>query len=186
MDSSTARLTARSHHDPSHPVGELDPRHRGGLSLGIAFTAVEARTRILDDLAIAVDQIALATACLGEAYEQLDEITADRLEGELFRPVQKAYGRAKRTHAQFAQRSGLPARSFDSPSAGLSSQGVKLLVERAVAASTEADRQLAELQDSMLPIEAGDAELRTGLVEVRELLDGSPLRARQFLRTLGR
>jgi hypothetical protein len=38
----------------------------------------------------------------------------------------------------------------------------------------------------MLPIEAGDAELRTGLAEVRDLLDDLPTRARAFLRTLGR
>jgi hypothetical protein len=38
----------------------------------------------------------------------------------------------------------------------------------------------------MLPIEAGDPELRVGLAEVRELLDQVPGRAREFLRTLGR
>ena len=38
----------------------------------------------------------------------------------------------------------------------------------------------------MLPIEAGDAELRTGLAEVRELLDELPTRAHAVLRTLGR
>ncbi len=40
-------------------------------------------------------------AWLGSAYEQLDDQQADRLEEQLFRPVQRAYGRAKRTHAQF-------------------------------------------------------------------------------------
>ena len=34
------------------------------------------------------------------------------------------------------------------------------LVEKAVTATTEASRRVAELQDSMLPIEAGDPELR--------------------------
>ena len=38
----------------------------------------------------------------------------------------------------------------------------------------------------MLPIESGDAELRAGLVEVRELLDGLPGTARRFLGILGR
>jgi len=38
----------------------------------------------------------------------------------------------------------------------------------------------------MLPIESGDAELRAGLSDVRELLDPVPAVARQFLRTLGR
>ena len=49
-----------------------------------------------------------------------------------------------------------------------------------------ADRTLADLQDSMLPIEAGDEELRAGLKAVREPLGEVPLRAREFLRGLGR
>ena len=150
------------------------------------MTALEAREQIRDDLAAAIDQLALAMACLSEAFEQLDVGTADRLEAELFRPVQKAFGRSKRTHAQFAERYGLPTADFESPSAGRSSQGVKAFVERAVMAADDADRRIAELQDSMLPIESGDADLRTGLSEVRELLDELPVAARQFLRTLGR
>ncbi|HEY8000817.1 MAG TPA: hypothetical protein VID76_02700 [Solirubrobacterales bacterium] len=149
-------------------------------------TAVEAREQLLADLATAIDQIALATACLGQAYDQLDDATADRLEAELFRPVQKAFGRAKRAHAQFAAQFGLPARAFEPPSAGLPSQGVKRFVERAVAASAEAGQTIAGLQDSMLPIEVGDPELRAGLAEVRELVEEMPGRARAFLRTLGR
>ena len=149
-------------------------------------TALEDRQQILADLAIAIDQIALATACLGAAYEQLDEATGDRLELELFRPTQKAFGRAKRLHTQFAGRVDLPTREFEAPSAGLPSQGVKRFVERAAQASAEADGTLGALQDSMLPIESGDPELRAGLVEVRELLEDVPLGARRFLRTLGR
>jgi hypothetical protein len=149
-------------------------------------TALEAREQILADLATAIDQIALATACLGQAYEQLDDLTADRLEQELFRPAQKAFGRAKRTHSQFAGRFGVAARAFEPPSAGLPSQGVKRFVERAAAASADAGRTVAALQDSLLPIEAGDPELRAGLAEVRELVDEVPGRAREFLRTLGR
>jgi len=149
-------------------------------------TALEAREQILADLAIAIEQIAIAAACLGAAYELLDELTADRLEAELFRPVQKAFGRAKRTHSQFAVRVGLPGYDFEAPSAGLPSQGVKSFVERAVEAAGHGGGTIADLQDSMLPIEAGDPELRVGLAEVRELLDQVPGRAREFLRTLGR
>jgi hypothetical protein len=149
-------------------------------------TALEDRQQILADLAIAIDQMAVATACLGAAYEQLDESTGDRLEQELFRPAQKAFGRAKRTYGQFAGRVDLPEREFEPPSAGLPSQGVKRFVERAAQASAEADATLVALQDSMLPIESGDPELRAGLAEVRELLEEVPGKARQFLRTLGR
>jgi hypothetical protein len=149
-------------------------------------TTLEAREEILAKLAVATDQIALATACLGQAYELLDDASAERLESELFRPVQRAYGRAQRVHAQFAQRVGLPARQFAPLAAGVPSQGVKRFVERAAETATLADATLADLQDSMLPIEAGDAELRSGLAEIRELLDGVPSRVRGFLRTFGR
>jgi len=45
---------------------------------------------------------------------------------------------------------------------------------------------LADLQDSMMPVEVGDPELRAGLAEVRELLGEVGARAREFTRTLGR
>ena len=100
--------------------------------------------------------------------------------------MQKAYGRGKRTYAAFAGRVGLAVREIDSPTGGVSSQGVREFVTRAVGAAGDADRQITELQDSMLPIESGDSELRAGFTEVRELLGGLPGTARQFLRTLGR
>jgi len=152
----------------------------------VAITQRESRERILGDLAEAIDQLALSIACLSAAYELLTVNPADRLETELFAPVQKAFGRSKRTYAQFAERTGLDTRPLDSPQAGRPSQGVKSFVDRAVAAAGEADLILAELQDSMLPIEAGDAELRAGLADVRQLLSGLASTAREFLRTLGR
>jgi hypothetical protein len=88
--------------------------------------------------------------------------------------------------ARFAEQCALPRREFELRSPGLSSQAVGAFVERAVTASTDANRTIAELQDSMLPIESGDAELPTGLSDVRELLDRLAAGARQFLRTLGR
>jgi hypothetical protein len=152
----------------------------------MAITTQEARRQILDDLAAALDQLGLAVACLSEAFEQLAVDAADQLEANLYRPVQRAYGRGQRTHAQFAQRVGLPGDTFQPPSAGPSSQGVKELVQRMAAAVIDGDRRIAELQDSMLPIEFGDGELRTGLSEVRELLEKVPAQAGLFLRTLGR
>ena len=38
----------------------------------------------------------------------------------------------------------------------------------------------------MLPVEAGDEDLRAGLAAVRDLLDGLAARARELGRTLGR
>jgi hypothetical protein len=62
----------------------------------MSYNAGEARVQLLDDVADATDQLALALASLGEAYEELDEQTADVLEEQLFRPTQSAYGRLRR------------------------------------------------------------------------------------------
>lgn len=152
----------------------------------MAVTTREAREQILTELGDAVDRIGLASACLGAAYEQLSVMGADRLEEQLYMPVQKAYGRGKRAHGQFAERSGLESRAWESAAPGRPSQGVKAFVERAVEASASADRGIAEIQDSSIALEAGDAELRQALVETRGLLAELPNAAREFLRTLGR
>jgi hypothetical protein len=152
----------------------------------VAYVAGEARQDLLDTLAEAIDTIAAALAALGAAYERLGTVPADRLEEELFRPVQAAYGRAKRTHSGFAQRHGVAERTFAQAAPGLPSTGIRGFVDGAVASVAEADAVLAELQDSMMPVEVGDPELRAGLAEVRELLGGVSVRAREFLRTLGR
>jgi hypothetical protein len=152
----------------------------------MAYVTREAQEQLLGTVAEATDQIGEALAALGAAYEQLDEQSGDRLEAELFRPVQVAYGRARRTHSGFAERHGLPGRSFEPATAGLPSQGVRGFVEHAVEALEEADAIVAELQDSMRPVEVGDAELRAGLAEVRTLLGEVPGRARQVQRLLGR
>jgi hypothetical protein len=152
----------------------------------MTVSAAEARGRILADLAAAIAQLDFGTACLGEAYEQLDDANADRLEQDLFRPLQRAYARAKRTQSGFAARFGLRAPALASASPGIASQGAQVFVTRAATAATEADRRIADLQDSMLPIEAGDPELRAGLAEVREQLTGVPAAAAAFQRTFGR
>jgi hypothetical protein len=152
----------------------------------MAYRTADARQQLLDDVAEATDQIGLALAALGEAYEQLDDYNADKLEEELFQAIQAAYGRAKRTHTEFAERHGLPTRAFASASPGLSSKGVKGFLDTAVEAVGAADRGLATLQDSMMPVEVGDAELRAGLSEVRRLMSGLSSRARQFVSVLGR
>jgi uncharacterized protein YukE len=152
----------------------------------MAYTTAEGREKVLDDLSVAIEHIAQALALLGEAYEQLDEQTGDVLESRLFRPVQGAYGRAQRTYSEFAARSQLPARSFAPHSPGLQSQSVNELIEHAGQSAEDADQTIAELQDSMLPVEVGDQELRAGLSQVRELLTPVPGGARDLLRTVGR
>ena len=79
----------------------------------MAYTTSQARQELLDTVAQAANELGFASACLAEAYEQLDEYNGDRLEAECFRPVQMAYGRAKRTHSEFAARHGLRAAAFE-------------------------------------------------------------------------
>lgn len=146
----------------------------------------DARHQMLEVVADATDMIGSALASLGEAYELLDEASADRLEEHLFRPVQAAYGRAKRTHAEFAERHGLPEHHFEQPPPGSSRGGAKGLVALAVEAAAEADGVLSSLQDSMLPVELGDQQLRAGLGEVRRQIGDLRARARELLRLLGR
>jgi hypothetical protein len=149
-------------------------------------TTVEAQHQLLEGVAGATEQIGIALACLAAAYEQLDESSADRLEEELFRPVQLAYGRARRTHAEFAARHGLPSRDFQPPPPGLPSTGTKGFIDRALVAVGQADNALVTLQDSLLPVDVGDPELRAALAELRELVGGISQRARELVRTIGR
>jgi hypothetical protein len=74
------------------------------------------------------------------------------------------------------------ARSRRAPAA----RRVRGFVDNATAASTEADARIAALQDSMRPVDVGDAELRAGLSEVRRLIADVPAHARAFVRVLGR
>jgi hypothetical protein len=138
----------------------------------LAYVTREAREELLEIIGDAIDEMGAALGALGDAYEQLDERTADALEESLFRPAQAAYGRAKRTYAGFAERHGL--------------EGGRAFEAMAVESVEEADNILAELQDSMRPVEVGDPELRAGLADVRELLAAIPDRAHRLISTLGR
>jgi hypothetical protein len=94
--------------------------------------------------------------------------------------------RTKRTRTGFARR---VARDTDEPEVkpvGPPSQGAKGFIQAATASATQADLILSELQDSMMPVEGGDAELRASLSEIRELLSPIRVSAATFLRTLGR
>jgi hypothetical protein len=152
----------------------------------MTYTTAQGRQQLLDTIVQAIEDLAQALAALGEAYEQLDERSADTLEAELFRPVQVAYGRAQRTYTEFAARHDLPSRTFVPAAPGHPSQGVKGFLESAVDAVARADGELATLQDSMLPIEVGDPTLRAGLEQVRTLLGDVRGRARELVRRFGR
>jgi len=152
----------------------------------MAYTTAEGRQQLLDSVAEAIEELGAALARLGVAYEELDESRGDLLEERLFGPVQKAYGRARRAHGDFAARHGLPARSFEQPPAPAAWHGARSLVEEAADAVDAADEALAELQDSLLPVEVGDPELRAGLADVRALLGPLDGAADDVLRQLWR
>jgi hypothetical protein len=63
---------------------------------------------------------------------------------------------------------------------------VKGFIDGAVSAVGRADARISQLQDSMRPVEVGDADLRAGLSEVRRLIADVPRRASELVRGLGR
>jgi hypothetical protein len=152
----------------------------------VAETDDEAHRQILDALGATADDLGEAVAALGVAYEQLDEQRADELEETLFRPVQRALGRAKRARSEFARIHQFPEADFGAASQPAPSTGVSGLVESAVASVQAAEDELVALQDSFLPVEFGDPALRAGISETRELIDPVRRAAREFLRTFGR
>ncbi len=153
----------------------------------MAYTTAEGRQQLLDTVAEAIERLGQALALLGVAYEELDESRGDQLEELLFRPVQGAYGRLRRAHGDFAARAGLPARARScsrlrrrpGTARGASSR-------RRPTRSRTADDTLADLQDSLLPVEVGDPELRAALAGVRELLTPLQDGADELLRQLWR
>jgi hypothetical protein len=151
----------------------------------MGYTTEEGRTQILDEAGAAVEQLSIAVAALGEAYEHLDEAAGDRMETQLFRPLQGAYGQLKRTHSEFAQRSGLPGRNFPVAPV-MAPEDPRASLEHAADAIQAADEMLAELQDTLLPVEVGDQELRSGLSGTRSVIAPLPERCDEFVRTLGR
>lgn len=152
----------------------------------MSYTNADGRAQLLSELVRATERIGYVVASLSEAYEWLDDQTADRLEAELFRPVGAAYGRAKRTAIDFAERYELPAPDLGQSAPGGRPGDARGAVERAAEALRSADETLATLQDSMLPVEVGDPALRAGLRQIRELISPLSGRARELLRMLGR
>jgi hypothetical protein len=152
----------------------------------MSYSSADGRTQLLDVVAKAADHLSVALGLLSGAYELLDERSAEQLEEQIFRPVQVAYGRIRRSHNDFASRYELPGREFTPAAEGAPARGVAGLLEGAVAEVQAADGELGTLQDSMLPVEVGDAELRAALQDVRSRLSGVSAAARGLMRTFGR
>lgn len=152
----------------------------------MSYTSESARMQLLDELGQAVEALSVAIEALGEAYEAADDRTAEELESRLFRPVQAAYARAQRTRASFAERHQLTAGATSPARSAAPSADPRTHLDRAIQAIERTDLVIAEMQDSMLPVEVGDRELRDGLTEVRELIAAAPGQARQLVRLIGR
>jgi hypothetical protein len=151
----------------------------------MSYTTESGRTQILDDSGAAGNDLGRAIADLGEVYDQLDDQSAERMEDQLFRPLQAAYGQLKRTRTEFAARHGLSESALRQAGPGPVADSHQIL-ERVADAVESADSALAELQDSLLPVEVGDRELRAGLSQVRTLIAPVPGATDEFIRTLGR
>ncbi len=152
----------------------------------MSYSNADGRAQILAELEQAAHEIGSALSELSEAFELLDERSAERLEEELFGPAQRAYARVQRTHMDFARQHGVAPATFTGASAGGRPGDARGAVERAAGGLERADVTLATLQDSMLPVEVGDPALRSGITEVRELVTPLPGAARALLRVLGR
>ena len=152
----------------------------------MAYTDLEGREKLSAHLAEAIDRAGDALAALGVAYERLDDQTADVLEDRLFGPVQRGYGRAKKTYADFGARHGLQGQEFEEAMVPSPAHGAAELIESVAASVEAADLALSELQDEPAMLEVGDQELRSGVVSAREALADVPRSAREMLRTLGR
>jgi hypothetical protein len=151
----------------------------------VSYATTEARKELLAEVAEAIEEMSRSIAALGEAYDAVDEAMADRIEAELFKPLQGAYASATRTYAAFAARHDLPQRKF-TPASPPAPHGVRDLVEQAADEAAHAEQILADLQDSMAPVEVGDPELRAGLADVRRRLGELPAQATRLISVLGR
>jgi hypothetical protein len=101
--------------------------------------------------------------------------------------LQKALGTLRRAAGGFAARHGDPAApAGPPPPEPHPSQGVAALLDGCAAAARAADEHLGALQDSLVLIELGDADLRAGVSDARRRLGDVPAALRGFVRTLGR
>jgi len=146
----------------------------------------QARAELLGEVAAVIEALGRALALISEAYDHLDENAAAQLEGSLFKPVQRAYGRARRAAAEFAKRHGLAAPAPAEASVPLPSSAPRELIERALGELAAADEGIVAMQDRDLYVELSDQQLRLSLAEVRGALEAADRAGRALARTVGR
>jgi hypothetical protein len=151
----------------------------------VSYTNDSGRRQILEDAAAAVGALSYGIAVLTEIYEQLDDPSADRLEALVFKPLQSGYGLLRRTLTEFATRYGMRSPAFPDPSQALPTDP-RAALEHVADAAVQADEMLSELQDTLLPVEVGDAELRAGLSGTRTAIASVPGQCAELIRLFGR
>jgi hypothetical protein len=151
----------------------------------VSYTNDSGRRQILDDSVAGANYMGDALTALAEAYELLDDHAADQMETSVFKPTQAAYGQLKRTLTEFATRYGLPQPSF-AASIVPAPTDPHTTLDRVADLVGSADDAIAELQDTLLPVEVGDEELRAGLSRARTLIGRVPASAEDLIRILGR
>jgi hypothetical protein len=151
----------------------------------MSYTNESGRLQILEDSAEAARDLDRALVALGEAYEHLDDDHADALEAAVFKPLQGAFGLLKRTRSEFAERFALPLIEPE-PAPEMAPSQPRELLEQAGDAVQAADDVISELQDTLLPVEVGDQELRVALSTVRTQIAYLPAACDDLIRVLGR
>jgi hypothetical protein len=151
----------------------------------VSYTTDSGRRQIIDDSVVGANYLGDALAALGEAYELLDDHAAGQMEESVFKPTQAAYGQLKRSLTEFATRYGLPQPVFQ-PSIVPAPTDPHTTLDRVADLVQSADEAVSELQDTLLPVEVGDAELRAGLSRARTLITRVPASAEDLIRILGR
>ena len=142
------------------------PASDGGrlISPSVSYIAGEARQEMLDTLGDAIDEIAAALCGsrrgVRSSSARFPPTGSRRSCSARSRP--RTGVRSRPTPASPSGR-GCPAGRSLPRLQGLPSTGIRGFVDSAVESVAEADAELAELQDSMMPVEVGDPELRAGL-----------------------
>ena len=98
------------------------------------------------------------------------------------RPARLQPGAARSRRIRRAYQHGSPCVHAARPA----HRDVRAQIDRAVAEVRAAEDRLADLQDSVLPVEVGDPELPAAVADVRGRLGGVARNARELTRVLGR
>ena len=152
----------------------------------MAYDSGQARVELLDEVGDATDDLGRGAGRSGRGLRGARRLQR-RAPGGAALPARPDGLRARAAHPQRVRRAATACPTAPSrPRPRAPSQGVKGFIDAAVSAVVRADARLAQLQDSMRPVEVGDAELRAGLSEVRRLVADVPRRASEFVRGLGR